>query len=287
MSLLSNFFKKLSHEAKFYLRIFYDPSLYRDIAFRSSGYGLKKVYMTLFLLMLPSLIILNVNLIHKYNDSWLEAISKLPNLKLQKGQLIKNQQTKTALSQIDNHQFEWVNESQIRPELFDPKKIKPFLLGLDYLWVNFPRGHYFGWNLDKDINYYPVIIWSSFKEQVSSLDILRVFNLKFLIIYSIFLGVLMYAINCLYIFIFIRSFAFLAKKMVLMVLKDSIEYDVACRLLSISMISTLIVFALIVAIKGYTPNIKFILITVYMFNFYIALRCIKAKSEFRWLSGIK
>lgn len=282
-----SFWEKIKKGIFFYFRIFYDPILYRDIAFREKGYGLKRVFLSLFILMLPSFFYLYSDLRLQYQTTWLNALKKLPTLTLTRGELNKNSQTMEAIRQVDTKQFVWFYANHVDPTLFEKKAIKPFLLGIKNLWVNLPQGHYFGFNLDKKINYFPLIIWNNFHGSVSSSQILSVFNLQALMIYTIIYGLFMYFINCFYAFLFIRTFAIIARRMVLIVLKDTIDYDVACRLLSVTLISSMIILAFIINIKGFNEHIKFLMMVIFMFYYYLALRFVKAKSEFRWLSGIK
>ena len=97
----------------------------------------------------------------------------------------------------------------------------------------------------------------------------------------------MYVINCFMVFFFIRTFGVIAKKMVLLVLRDSLDYKMACRLLSVAAFPGLTLFAFFVSMWGFQDYYKFLFVTIYMANFYIAIRCIKAKSSFRWIRDIR
>jgi hypothetical protein len=271
----------------FYMRIFYDPSLYRDIAFRQTGYGLKRVFILLFILMLPSFIGLYNQTINHYQKDWIQKLEKLPYLKLENHKLYHYNQDIRISSSINPDYFRWFNKSKIEPEDIHVENPKDFLLGVNYLWVNLPLPHYFGYIVNQEVNYIPILSWMITKEPVSGKSIVGMLSFNYIFNLILMFSLSMYIINSFMIFFFIRTFGMIAKKMVLMVLRDSLDYKMACRLLSVAAFPGLTLLALFVDMWGFQEYYKFLFLTVYMTNFYIAIRCIKAKSNFRWIRDIR
>jgi hypothetical protein len=72
------------------------------------------------------------------------------------------------------------------------------------------------------------------------------------------------------------------------VMNDKLEYDLTCRMLSLSAIPTLCFTTLYLDLSADVyEEMKYIVMGFYMFYFYLAIRFIRAKSSFKWLSGFR
>jgi hypothetical protein len=270
----------------FYLRSFYDPSLYRDVAYRTEGYGLKKLIFVMFILMLPSFFVLCKQALTEYGLNWRPNISELPFLKLTKNhELLYKQQNFMVSDSINHNIFEWANDDT--KQEFQQTGQHPLILGNHCLWARLSSMNYFGFNLVAEYHYLPIFSWHIISPPVFGKTILEMLNVKMVIYQLISLFVFALSMNCFMLIFSIRSIAFLAMKMVLLVLTESLEYKMTCRLLSISAMPSLTIIFLISWFKTSPPaELKLGLVFIYMFNFYIALRCIKARSHFRILKHI-
>ncbi len=270
----------------FYLRSFYDPSLYRDVAYRTEGYGLKKLIAVMLILMLPSFFGLCKQALREYDLNWRPNISELPYLKLTKNhELLYKQQNFMVVDTINRHIFEWVSNDKKMDFQQDSQHL--LILGKHFLWARLPSMNFFGFNLMAQSHFVPIISWAMVKEPLFGKTILEMLRPSMVINQIIGFFVFTLCTNCFILAMFIRSFAYVAMKMVLLVLTDSLEYDVTCRLLSISAIPSLtIIFLMSWFAKPALEELKIFLMIIYMFNFYIALRCVKARSNFRILKHI-
>ena len=282
---MNRFVLQMKSGLAFYLRSFYDPKLYRDVAFRQKGYGLKPLYILFFLLMIPSVFGYYHLFVNYLQQNFAMSVSNLPFLQLEKNRLYEQDQNVNLLRLIDKHQFQWL-PADMKPFQADTQvKETPFLLGTDNLWIKLPKNHFFGYEFLNSSIHIPLIVWGMVKEPVIGTTIVEALNMS--TIYS-FLGtfaMMMFAMHALMISIFIRTFGLIARKMVLMLLYDTIEYDLACRLLSLSALPTLTIIYILNHFY-YDMDLKVLFMGIYMFNFYIAIRFIKARSDFRWIKNI-
>ncbi len=270
----------------FYLRSFYDPKLYRDVAFRQKGYGLKPLYILFFILMIPSFFGYYHLIVNHFQKNFAMSVSKLPVLQLEKNKLYEQYQNINLLRLIDKHQFQWL-PADMKPMQVDNAQVKEtlFLLGTDNLWIKLPQNHLFGYEfLNSTINV-PVIAWPLVKEPVFGKTIVEALDQSIIYGFLLSSAMMMFCIHAMMIFIFIRSFGLIASKMVMMLLYESIEYDIACRLLSLSALPTLTIIYILNHFY-YDVDLKVLFMGIYMFNFYVGIRFIKARSDFRWIKDI-
>lgn len=270
----------------FYLRSFYDPSLYRDVAYRTEGYGIRKLLLVMLILMLPSFFALCKEATKEYNLNWRTNISDLPYLKLTKNhELLYKHQNSMVADSINKNIFEWVSDD--KKQDFQQDSQHSLILGNHCLWARLPSMNFFGFNLMAQSHFVPIISWAMVTEPVFGKTIVEMLSSSMVTNQIIGFFVFAFCINCFILAMFIRTFAYVAMKMVLLVLTDSLEYDMTCRLLSISAMPTLtIIFLMSWFAKPALEQLKLFLMIIYMFNFYVALRCVKARSNFRILKHI-
>ena len=282
---IKKIYQSFTSTIKFYIRSFYDPSLYRDVAYRTEGYGLKKLLFVLFVLMLPSLFALGSEALKEYQENWKPNISNLPYLTLtNKHHLIYENQNSLIVNSIDSKIFKWVKDDR---KVDFQKDEHLLILGKINLWARLPTMNFFGLYFLSQNHYVPIFSWLAISAPVFGKTILEILNSRVVVNQVIGLFTFSFVMNCLFVVMFIRTFGFVAMKMVLMVLTDSLEYKMACRLLSISAMPSLTIIFLISWFS--TPafeQLKLFCLIIYVFNFYIALRCVKSRSHFRILKLI-
>jgi len=283
---MNRFVLQMKSGLAYYLRSFYDPKLYRDVAFRQKGYGLKPLYILFFLLMIPSVFGYYHLFVNYLQQNFAMSVSNLPFLQLEKNRLYEQDQNVDLLRLIDKHQFQWL-PANMQPFQVDTQvKETPFLLGTDNLWIKLPKNHIFGYELLNSSIHIPLIVWGMVKEPVIGTSIVEALNMSIIYSFLVAFAMTMFCMHALMIFIFIRSFGLIASKMVMMLLYESIEYDIACRLLSLSALPTLTIIYILHHFY-YDADLKVLFMGIYMFNFYIAIRFIKARSDFRWIKDIR
>lgn len=283
---MSKFVLQIKSGLAFFLRTFYDPKLYRDVAFRQKGYGLKPLYILFFILMIPSVLGYYHLIVNHFQKNFAMSVSKLPVLQLEKNKLYEQYQNINLLRLIDKHQFQWLPANTKPFETVNMEvRESPFLLGTDNLWMKLPKNHFFGYEFLNSTIDIPLIAWVMVKEPVFGKTILEALDNSIVYGFLLSSAIMMFCIHALMIFIFIRSFGLIASKMVLMLLYETIEYDIACRLLSLSAMPTLTIIYMINHFY-YDMDLKVLFMGLYMFNFYIAIRFIKARSDFRWIKDI-
>jgi hypothetical protein len=276
--------KALSKWFNFFTRLFYDPMLYKDVAFREQGYGMKRALVYLLILMLPSYFLLIYQLNHSYQTQWKAQIEKIPYMRLVNGSLLEvNQsfQAKDALKKLDMH---WLPVNQ-PPLLSNQKEFPPYFIGTINLFVKVPKYNLFGMNIIDNHLYLPLSYTSDYhKDFISGFSIIESINLFQIIAFSTITWLMSYFVSVLFLLSFLRSFGFIANKMVSLFMHEKIKYDTACRLLSACGIIPMTIVAMSMDLMPYQDHYKYVFLTIYMFNFYFAIRLISMRSLSRWLS---
>ena len=267
-----------------YLKSFYAPAYYRDVVYREDGYGFKRLLLSFLGLMIISYFIIGFHLISQYETIYKARIMTLPNLQIEKNKLQLENKSLFSTKMINPNYFLFLNSSQfsVISSLQYNQKI---IMNEDFLWLPIMLKKYFGYCFSNFGNFLPIIIWGSFKDQVNGKIILEHLNWTSLLLTLFSISIPIYIFNCFFILMSIRLFAHIARKMVMMALKDALEYKLTCRLLSLSAIPTMTYMALIINIWGVNEYTKYLFIGISMLNYYIGLRIIKAKSQFRWLNA--
>lgn len=269
------------------IRMFYDLNAYRDYVFRQKGYGIRLLALILMISMIPSYLQLSNKTHHLFQDKVHQEIQTLPTLHLVNQRLQVNDQAPATMHILDQQHIQWFENHQ----RYNSPKISEdggYLLSNFGLLYQLPDLHIFGLQLAHNPLYLPLYLWSqSDFEYISGVDIAS--NLKDQQYHLILLWswLMSYLIDLLYIVIFVRSFAFIARKMVLWFMREELSYAVACRLLCISGVIPLIVVAMISYFHPVKEESKYIYSAIYMLNFYFSVRVISARSANRWLSELK
>lgn len=266
------------------IRMFYDINVFRDYVFRQKGYGLRLLATVLMLAMIPSYFQL-LNRVHELFEKRIpQKIEKLPTLHLVNHQLQSSNQPLQTLASINAMDVQWFERYRLPGE----KSINQegqFLLTPFALLYQFPHLHLFGLQLGNSPLYIPVYIWAlSKKDVLNGQDILKNINHKTASGVLLWSFLTSYLTNLLFVVIFIRTFAFVARKMVFWFMNQELTYGVACRLLSVSGVLPLILLAMLSYYQPLKEDNKFIYSAVYMFNLYFGVRLISARSTNRWLS---
>lgn len=275
---------KLLKNIKTSIRLFYDINAFRDYVFRQKGYGVSLLATVLMLAMIPSYFQL-LNRVHELFEKRIpQKIEKVPTLHLVNHQLQSSNQPLQTLASINAMDVQWFEHYRVPGE----KSINQngqFLLSPFALLYQVPYLHLFGLQLGYSPLYIPIYIWAlSKKDVLNGQDILK--NIDHKIVSGVLLWSFLtsYLTNLLCAVIFIRTFAFVARKMVFWFMNQELTYGVACRLLSVSGVLPLIFLALISYYHPMKEDYKFIYSAIYMFNLYFGVRLISAKSTNRWLS---
>jgi hypothetical protein len=269
----------------FFLRSFFDPKLYRDVAYRRDGFGLKPLLLFSAIMLIPSIVLFYNTTLKVAHESWVEPLSSLPVLNITNHKLYKTNQHPLVEKKINHQYFSWLPKNKSPSDIQALNLKTQFLLGADSIWVKIPKLNYFGFLIFNHINYLPIINWNAIKPPIYGESIVKT-TMSNLGMFVYFSSIFVLITNSLFLVFFIRSFGFIASKMVLMVLHDTLDYKTACRLLSLSAIPAMTILCLIYHLIGTPVYFKFIVILVYMSYFYISIRFIKAKSEFRWIDQI-
>lgn len=269
----------------FFLRSFFDPKLYRDVAFRSEGFGLKPLLIFSALMLIPSSYLFYHATLKMANEAWVSPLSSLPVLKLENYKLYKKNQHPLIEKKINKQFFSWLPEDKTPSDGLTTSMKTMFLLGSDSIWVQMPKLNFYGFLIFNNVQYLPIISWVLINPPVFGESIVHK-TVTSLPMFVYFCTVFVLMTNSLFLVFFIRSFGYVASKMVLMVLHDTLEYKIACRMLSLSAIPSITILSFIYYLIGTPPYYKFLVISVYMFYFYLSIRFIKARSEFRWIDNI-
>lgn len=268
---------------KVYLQSFFLPSLYRDVAYREEGYGLKRILWTLVGFSLISYVIVGVQLIHQYEKEFKPRLMTLPNLVLTNHKLEIFNQSLASTRLINPEYFEWTSTKELM-NIFQFKENQKMILNSDFLWFPYSGSRYFGYCFSSMGRYFPAISWVNFQDFVNGKILVE--NLHWFNLLSMLLAMSIPIIffNGFFVILFIRMFAYIAKNMVMLALKEALDYKLTCRLLSLSGIPTMSFMAFIINVWGLNENTKFYFMIIYMFYYYLSLRLIRAKSYFKWMN---
>lgn len=286
---MKTFFLKILNHIRssfiYFLRSFFDPKLYRDIAYRTEGFGLKPLLFFSAIMLIPSSYLFYHSTLKMANESWVNPLSTLPVLRIDNSKLYEAAQHPLVEKKINKTYFSWLPKDKAPSEELALNSQTLFLLGTDSIWVKMPSMNYFGFLIFNNVHYLPLINWVFIKSPVFGETIAQA-TLDHLSMFVYFCSIFVLMTNSLFLVFFIRSFGYVASKMVLMVLHDTLEYKTACRLLSLSAIPSITILSGLYYWLGHAPYFKFLVILVYMLYFYISIRFIKARSEFRWIDQI-
>jgi hypothetical protein len=268
---------------KSYLRSFYSKEYYRDVAFREEGYGFKRLLLAFLVLMFISYSIISYHLIHQYETVYKARIQSLPNLQIEQGQLNNYNQSLFSERLVNSKYFLWINSSQLN-ELSNLENRDLIILSDTFLWIPYSGADYFAYSFSRVGNFIPLVSWKALNGVVNGQVIVDHINWLTILTMFFLVSILIYALNCLLIFIAIKLFGYIAKKMAVIVLREVIEYDLACRLLCLTSIPSFTIMALIIDIWGLNEFTKFNYMIVSMTYYYLSIRFIKEKSQVKWLN---
>jgi len=281
---MKSIIKKMRDGVDLVIKTFYHPQTYRDIVYREEGYGIKRVITVMLCLMMVSYSLIVIKAYDQYQHEEKEKILALPNLIVMNKKLNIYNQSLQSTNLINDKNFVWVADHQIS-QVSRKTSEQRIILGTRNLWLPFPKGDYFGYFFQGLGHYFPILSWSEFKGVINGHSIVsQMAALKFAII-LLASSIPLYMINCLCVVLFIRSFAYIARNMVMLAMREALEYKLTCRLLAVAAIPSSVLMAGIINIFGIDEYTKFLFIFFYMLYFYLGLRFIKAKSYFRWLNA--
>lgn len=273
----------------FYIRTFYDPNLYRDVAFRETGYGLKRVYICLMILMFPSFLVFNHQINDLFQHQWKEDIYTLPYLSVSSnGLLDAHSQMDVIKNKINQDKFLWVSGEQLPVALLKMQYTPDFIINDRFLWAKIPLIHFMGFQWFQMKMYFPMVQWSMVKEPVMGASIYDAIKSGSFGLLSFMICSVIAFVNIFYVTFFIRVFAFIGRVMARLLMNDNLEYALTCRLLSLSAVPTLCFATLYLdCVSSISDTIKYLVLGIYMFYFYLGIRFIRAKSHFKWLEGFR
>lgn len=267
-----------------WLRLFYDPNAYRDYVFRQKGYGIGLLAYILMLTMIPSYLQLCSQVQHLFQDKIHQQLQKLPSLHIVNHRLQENDQSPLTLNILKQQNISWF-EHYRRFSSQEKYEKEQYLLSPVALLYQLPDLNIFGLQLANNPLYFPIYMWGlSQSDTIDGQDIAKNFVHKNIHGYLLWGWLMSYLINLLYVVIFVRTFAFIARKMVLWFMQEELTYAVACRLLSISGVLPLIIVAMVSYFHPFKEENKYVYTAIYMLNFYFGVRMISSKSTNRWLS---
>jgi hypothetical protein len=279
-----NFRTSLIKGGIFYLKSFYYPSFYRDEVYRQEGYGLKNLFLVFLGLMFISYVLIASQVIHQYETLYQSQLKTLPNLSIENHKLNNFNQSLSSSGLINHKYFLWLGDELMQDmNLLSPNEHR-IILNPKFLWLPYPGSNYFAYGFSNLGHFLPVLAWASFKDFVNGEILIEKLHGSNILMMFFLLSIPIYCINCFFIFIFVRLFSYIGKNMVLLALKEPLDYKLTCRLLSLSGIPTMTYMALIIDVWGINFYTKYVFVLLSMLNFYIGLRLIKTKSYFRWMS---
>jgi hypothetical protein len=276
--------KKILNFFGTYLRLLYDPNFYRDVAFRETGYGIKRIGILLFFLLLPGYGIFMKQIHGFYANEWKNDIQKFPILFIQNHQVFKNSQTTATNKILEDLSVTWLDKNRM-PSAKETTPSEKYFLASSALMVRLPEIDILGMPNTQTPKFLPLYFWYGVKTPfIDGKDIASHLNFKSLVISLAFICLLSFGIMFLYLFTFIRSFGFLARRMVSLFMSESLEYQVACRLLSICGIIPLSIFVISSYFIPFQTDYRYVYIAIYMLNFYFGVRIVSTNSLVRWLT---
>lgn len=267
-----------------FVGLFYDANLYKDYVFRQKGYGIRLLAICLLITMIPSYFQLHSQVDRLLIHQIPKQIETLPLLHIENHRLNSSSQLPSSLTTLGQLNIDWLEKRYLEPH--QKNDSGQIFLSSYALLYKLPDLGIFGLQLVNSPIYLPLYLWAL--ANADDIDASMILNNLKSQHYSMFLfwnWFVSYMINLLYMIIFVRTFAFMARKMVLWFMKEELTYAVACRLLGISGVLPLFFIAIISYFApSNTEESKYIYTTIYMFNFYFGVRMISARSDKRWLS---
>lgn len=265
----------------FYLKSFYSPTCYRNVVFRDEGYGLKRLFIFFVIMLIPSYLVMMGHLFHLYQKVWSDDLKPLPVLILNDGKL--SQLNQNIVVKPDQQLFGWLPSDNTKDILDKDKKFK-YYLGTKFLWAKMPLSHTFGFSFIQFDYYVPILQWQFVDFPVFGPNIYKALSKNYLVVIFAMFYLMVTISGFFYLFIFIRSFGIIARRMVSFVLNYTLEYAQACRLLSLSAIPTITFIVIICDLGLYQDIFKYLFIFIYMFYFYLGVRFIRASSSYKWVA---
>jgi hypothetical protein len=132
--------------------------------------------------------------------------------------------------------------------------------------------------------YMPIYIWGDESPTlVSGMEIAQSLTNTKIIFPVLSIWLTCYGACFLFAFVFIRTFGYLARKMVLMFMREALEYSVACRLLSVCSLLPLTIFLVTSYFIPFQKDYQVFYLAIYMFNFYCGVRIVSSQSFFKGL----
>ena len=257
---------------------FTSVDFYRDVAYRQKGFGLQILWMVFFLLFIPTMIQHAYQTHYLFKKKWREDLVAIPSLNLVNGQILQRYQTSTVLKKINGlGHFSWIENNKIPKNV--PQNIEYFL-GSHYFLIRVPHTNWFGFQFDNKDLFLPIASWINLAEPINGERIYQAIGpATIFIITSLFLIfnlLMMFNIS----FFFVYSFSYVACKMIRLIINNyNPERKMVCRLLSVSMIPTLVLATVIMDTVPYKDYHKYMYIFFYMLNFNIAVRIARQKSH--------
>lgn len=270
---------RLLKKAVFYIfSSFTSVQFYRDVAYREQGFGIKILWTVFFLLFIPSIIHYAYQIHSNLNHLWRNDIVAIPSLKVIDEQILRKNQDKAAIKKIDRlGNISWLENNQIPQNV--PEQVNYFL-GNHYFLLRVPSNTWFGFQLNSKDLFLPVTSWTNLPEPINGEQIYAAIGPSIIfMMMSLFLVFnLLMMLNMS--FFFVYSFSFVACKMIRLIINNyNPDRKMVCRLLSVSMIPTLVFSAVVMDLIPYKDYHKYMYVFLYMLNFNIAVRLARQKSS--------
>ena len=256
---------------------FTSVEFYRDVAYREKGYGINILWIVFVILFIPSVLHYIYQLNEHLKQQWRDNILMIPTLNVVNGQVVRKNQDKAILKKIqDLDNISWIEGNQIPQNV--PAHID-YYLGNYYFLLRVPSNNWFGFELNKKDLFFPVTSWNTLKAPINGQKIYnQIGSAVIFAMASIFLLMnIAFMLNIS--FFFVYSFSFVACKMIRLLINNyNPDRKMVCRLLSVSMIPTLVFAGIVMDLIPYKDYHKYMYVFLYMLNFNIAVRLVRQKS---------
>ena len=268
--------KKVLNAIKIFARLIYDHQYYKSVAFNEKGYGTKRLAILLLVLLIPSFIMAFYHIDKLLANEWRGDLQKIPQIFVYKNNFIMSLQTPNTIKQLNYLDITWQEKMQ--------NMQSKYVLTNYALLAKVPTDFFPGFNLSTQNKYLPVFLFRSAPATyIDGKYIATKLGFNVVIMPLIMLSLFSFGVCFAFIYTFIRSFGYVARKMVKIFMGDDLSYAVSCRLLAISAVIPMTVFFIANYFIPFKPEYRFAYLVLYMLNFYYGVRVISSRSLVSWV----
>jgi len=268
--------KKVLNAIKFFARLIYDHQYYKSVAFNEEGYGTKRLAILLLVLLIPSFIMAFYHIDKLLENEWRGDLQKIPQIFVHKNNFIMSLQTPNTIKKLNDLDITWQEKMQ--------NMQSKYVLTNYALLAKVPADFFPGFNLSNQNKYLPVFLFRSVPAiYIDGKYIAAKLGFNVVIMPLIMLCLFSFGVCFAFIYTFIRSFGYIARKMVKIFVGDDLSYAVSCRLLAISAVIPITVFFIVNYFIPFKAEYRFAYLVLYMLNFYYGVRVISSRSLVSWV----